>query len=234
MANRDEIAGVVLAGGGSRRMGRPKAALPFGGGTLLDWSIALVVAAATDVWISVADADALSAIGRLEAGALGGERSVGDAGAAASVPRVAGVVRDASPGRGPLAALHTVLTRLARPVLFVACDLPFLAPDDLRALARARGAAPAVLLADERGAQPLAALYRPEIVPVIEARLAAGQFAMRDLLAHAPHETRRARGVAPGCAPLANVNSPDEYARALRAAVAAGLISLARVVPGAR
>lgn len=218
---RNDVAGVVLAGGSSRRMGRPKAALPFGRGTLLEWSVALVREAVDDVWISIADAGSFAAIGGM----------VADDRASASAPRFAGVIHDAAPGRGPLAALHTALARLERPVLFVACDLPFLAPEDLRALARSRAAAPAVLLADERGAQPLAALYRPEVMPLIDARLRAGEFAMRDLLAHAPHATLRARRVASGCAPLANINSPDDYARALRAAVAAGLVSLAGVVP---
>ncbi|MFN0152096.1 MAG: molybdenum cofactor guanylyltransferase [bacterium] len=211
------VAGVVLAGGASRRMGRPKAGLPFGRGTLLDRCIALVRGAADEVWISTADADSAGALEAVSAGA--------------SVRGVTGFIHDAAPGRGPLAALHTVLRQLARPVLFVACDLPFLAPDDLLALTRMRTAAPAVVLADDDGPQPLAAFYRPEIVRLIEARLAAGEFAMRDLLAHARFDTLRARDVAPGCAPLANINTEDDYARAVRAAVGAGLISFASVVP---
>ena len=87
------------------------------------------------------------------------------------------------------------------------------------------------MLADDRGPQPLAGLYHPELRPHIDARLAAGERAMHELLAGIRYETVSARARIPGCPPLANINAPRDYESAVRMAVAAGLISLARVVP---
>jgi len=185
-------------------MGRQKASLPFGDGSLLEWMIALVRDAAPDVWVSVSR-DANSPLPR----------------------GAAGFLVDREPGAGPLAALRGALARFDRPVLFVACDLPFLAPSDLRALAGAarvaRNTAPMFLLGDSDGPQPLAALYRPLLLPTIDALLAAGRDAMRDLLAAAPHETILATPRVAGCPPLANLNRPREYDAALAAARAGGL-----------
>lgn len=219
-------------------MGRPKSALPFGPGTLLEWMIALLREALDDVWISVARPE--------------------DAPSASISRSVSGVLVDADPGQGPLAALGSALAALEQPILFVACDLPFLSPDDLRLLAgsadrmgaadraasRVRGAIrssnpsrtavgrpQAILLANDRGPQPLAGLYHPELRPQIDARLSAGERAMHELLGGIRYETAFARARAIGCPPLANVNAPRDYEAAVRMAVAAGLISLARVLP---
>ena len=200
-------------------MGRPKSALPFGPGTLLDWMIVLLHEAVDEVWISVARPE--------------------DAPSASISRSVSGVLIDADPGQGPLAALGNALAALERPILFVACDLPFLSPDDLRLLAGSvdrmgaadRAAPQAILLADDRGPQPLAGLYHPELRLQIDARLAAGDRAMHELLAGIRYETASARARIPGCPPLANVNAPGDYESAVRMAVAAGLISLARILP---
>ena len=54
---------------------------------------------------------------------------------------------------------------------------------------------------------------------------------MHELLAGIRYETASARARIPGCPPLANINAPRDYESAVRMAVAAGLISLARVLP---
>ncbi len=208
MTGRDASpVGVVLAGGGSRRMGRSKANLPFGNGTLLDWMVRLVGGALDQVWISVPPAGA----------AVCGDAVRVPAAARGSIPD------DAALG-GPLAALRVALARLDRPVLLVACDLPFLAVEDFRALARAPREAEAVVLADADGPQPLAALYRPALLATIETLLARGRFAMRDLLAEVGYRSLSATTAHPGCPPLANINTPEEYAVAIERAAAARLI----------
>jgi molybdopterin-guanine dinucleotide biosynthesis protein A len=199
-----QAVGVVLAGGASRRMGRSKASLPFGDGTLLDWAVGLVRGAAPEVWVSV------------------GSR----ADAAGAPPKgAAGFLIDPVPGAGPLAALRVALAQIGRPVLLVACDLPFLDPADLAALAAEPPGADAVVLADADGPQPLAALYGPALLPAVEACLARGEAAMRDLLAATAFRARAASPRRTGCAPLANLNTPEEYAAALAAARASGLIA---------
>src|SRR5215510_3887733 len=149
------VVAVVLAGGASRRMGRAKAGLPFGGGTLLDWMVGLVGRAVSEVWVSVRPAGSASSEERIQ------------------VPESAvGVILDATSFAGPLAALGAALERFGRPVLLVGCDFPFLGEDDLRALAAAPTDVEALLLADDQGPQPLAAFYRPALVAGIGRLLA--------------------------------------------------------------
>lgn len=215
------VAGVILAGGESRRMGRAKAALSFGSGTLLDWMIELVGSATPEVWISVAAGAGAQDARASRAGEETSTMSVGGV----ALPRGArGVIPDDGESRGPLPALRTVLARLQQPILFVACDLPFLAPADLLALVQADDGPDAILLRDASGAQPLAARYDPRILPLVERQIAHGRLAMHELIAASRHETRRASERCPGIAPLANINALDDYYEACRLASAAGLL----------
>jgi molybdopterin-guanine dinucleotide biosynthesis protein A len=188
-------------------MGQPKATLLFGGGTLLDWMVGLVGRAVGEVWVSVPPRGS-------------GSREEGF-----PVPeRASGVIHDATSFPGPLAALGAALRRFGRPVLLVGCDFPFIGEEDLRALASAPPDVEALLLADDRGPQPLAALYRPALLVRIERLLAEERRAMRDLLGEIPLRTMTARAVHPGCPPLANLNTPEDLAEALARARACGLI----------
>lgn len=113
-----EFAGIVLAGGRSSRMGRDKAMLPWGEGTLLDRMVALLRAAgASTVHVS------------------------GDRPAHGGLP-------DASSGGGPLVGLATVLARCADgAAVVVPVDLPCLQAADLHCLLRALARAPAAAYA---------------------------------------------------------------------------------------
>jgi molybdenum cofactor cytidylyltransferase len=51
------VAGLVLAAGSSRRLGRPKQTLPFADGTLLDWAVAQAEGASLDPLVVVLPAD---------------------------------------------------------------------------------------------------------------------------------------------------------------------------------
>ena len=206
-AHDESPVGVMLAGGGSRRMGRSKANLPFGNGTLLEWMVRLAREALDEVWVSLPPPGAPVASEAVRV-----------------PPAASGTLPDEVALAGPLAALRVALARLDRPVLLVACDLPFLAAEDLRGLARAPRDAEAVLLADAEGPQPLAALYRPSLHPTIETILAGGRRAMRDLLGTIAYRSLPATTAVAGCPPLANLNTPEEHAAAVARARAAGLI----------
>jgi molybdopterin-guanine dinucleotide biosynthesis protein A len=112
-----EFTGIVLAGGRSRRMGRDKALLPWGQGTLLDRMIAvLATAGATRVLVS-GDRPAYGGIG------------------------------DVVPDRGPVGGLHAVLRHVEGPVLVVPVDLPRLRPERVEALLAGMGTAGAAMFA---------------------------------------------------------------------------------------
>ncbi len=102
-------AAIILCGGGSLRMGRDKAALPFGPDTLLARVVDVAQVVASEIVV------------------------VGDT--SQSMPAGIRVVRDPVPGLGPLAALATGLTSVgAERALLLACDMPLLVPALLRRL----------------------------------------------------------------------------------------------------
>ena len=167
-------AGVVLAGGASARMGAPKAAVPWGGGTLLSRAV-----------------DALGpAVGRVVVVRAPGQ-------ALPPLPLGVVVTQDARPGRGPLEGIAAGLAAL-RPgedAFVLAVDMPFAGAEFAAAVLAALGpgADAAVPRADGR-AHPLAAAYRAGVAATARDLLDAGD-RMTDLL-----DAIRVRGsTRPGC-----------------------------------
>lgn len=142
------VAGAVLIGGASRRMGRPKALIEVGGSPM-----ALRVAAA------------------LRAGGCDPVRLIGSSG-----PFAADIgyplVEDRWPGEGPLGGVITALIDAAGDVVVAACDLPDLDAGTVRAIRDARGAGeadavvartdriePALVRWNHRALEPLTAIF---------------------------------------------------------------------------
>lgn len=125
---------IVLAGGGSRRMGRDKAFLTVGGRTMLDR--ALAAAAVCRETLVVVPARERERYGRaLKAGRRSsGRRSAGSfpARRASTGGRLGGPVRviaDFPRGRGPMAGIVAGLRTARTPLAWVlACDLPLVPP----------------------------------------------------------------------------------------------------------
>jgi molybdenum cofactor guanylyltransferase len=151
--DRDErIAGFILAGGRSSRMGRDKAALEINGVTMIDRAIELI--RRVDV----------------EPAVVG---SFGDS------PRELGVrvISDEWPAAGPLGGILTALRdSRARWNLVLACDMPYLTVAWLEfLLTRARASpADAVVPMNERGAEPMCAMYNKSGEGAIRAALEGG------------------------------------------------------------
>jgi molybdopterin-guanine dinucleotide biosynthesis protein A len=183
------VAGALLLGGASSRMGRDKARLEVGG-----------VAAATRLARILDDLFE-------EVLLVGGEP-----------PLEAPGRRVADPG-GPRCALRGVVGALsaarAERVLVVATDLLELTPEVLLALL-AFPEADAVVPRSAGGAQPLCALYRRRAaLTVATRRLAAGQLAVQGLfdeLDVAFLEGPDLAAVDPTGRALANVNAPEDLA----------------------
>jgi molybdenum cofactor guanylyltransferase len=184
---------IVLAGGASRRMGRPKQDLPLGGRSLLESVVAAARAAAAEV-VLVGDRDAAARLG------VRGEDD-----------RIAGA--------GPLSGLAGGLAACPPGVhALLACDLPFVDAAVLRALRDLAAGAQAVVPLIDGRRHPLCALYDRSCLAAARDCLDAGLRRMDDLLARV-----RVRAVGPEELPGAdlgravlNVNTPEDYARALR------------------
>jgi molybdopterin-guanine dinucleotide biosynthesis protein A len=154
------VAGFVLAGGESSRMGRDKGLLRLDG-------VQLVVRAA-----------------KLAESVTGAPATI--IGGAAYTSLGLRLVTDDLPGSGPLGGIATVLHASVAPWnLIVACDLPYLTREWLAFLvARALASeADAVLPMNERGAEPLCAMYNKRGEQAIRDALDRGTRKVTDGLA---------------------------------------------------
>jgi molybdenum cofactor guanylyltransferase len=200
------VAGVVLAGGRSSRMGRPKAELEWHGATLL-FRTAAIVARAVGGPVVVVRAP--------------GQRLP-------DLPDAVGTTEDPVEGLGPMqgvAAGLGAVRDLADAAFVCSTDLPFLHPAYVRAVLRGLDD-PAVdlVLPTVRGyRQPLAAGYRTGLAGLIEAQLAAGNRRPAMLLEHCtaarPDDAalladRTLAAADPALDSVQNVNTPEEYDRA--------------------
>lgn len=193
-----ELTGFVLAGGQSRRMGRPKHELRIGEETLLSRQIRLLS--------QVAGRVAILAAPELVSGS--------------EIPAYA----DELPGHGPLGGIYTGLLRTrTENNIFLACDLPFIGLHFIRyLLRRARCGHADVLIPESRDGrlQPLCAVYRRRVRGAIRASLLLGQNHVTGFLPRVRWEALPFREIASAGFPAAmlfdNVNTPEDYDTARR------------------
>ncbi|MBX3462240.1 MAG: molybdenum cofactor guanylyltransferase [Planctomycetes bacterium] len=198
------IGAILLAGGRSERMGRPKESLPLHGETMLGRTLACLTGVAAPILVVARDAQQ----------------------ALPPLPPEATRIHDEQPGSGPLGALVTALRWLgdragfaAADAAFVtACDQPFLTADAVRWLAARLGEHELVMPRVGGLLQPLCAVYRLAVLPFAERLLATGTVTPRSLAAGASArvlEESEVRAFDPSLRFLQNVNTPEDYRRAL-------------------
>jgi molybdopterin-guanine dinucleotide biosynthesis protein A len=182
----------VLAGGASRRMGRPKAALPYGAGTLLEFQAARLGELFEEVFVVVKDVP---------------DFPVGPA----------NVILDGRPDHAAIHGLVRVLEETADRVFVLGVDMPAIRPELLRAIARrslATEAAAVVPRADGR-LQPLAAVWRRSVLAAARRRIAAGELSLHGLAEEVGAEIfdeNAWRPFDPSGLAFANLNTLEEYA----------------------
>lgn len=198
---RDRAAGIVLCGGRSTRMGRPKAWLPFGDEVLLQRTVRRLGPVVDPIVVVAAPGQDLP-----------------------SLPGPVLAVRDDQEYLGPLNGLAAGLVAVQGRVDVVylsSCDVPFLLPAFVRRVIDRLGPA-SICLPDVGGyMHPLAAAYRVDILPVVREVLAAGRRRLVSLTELLPTRVLRPEDlldVDPALQSLRNVNTPAEYTSALREA----------------
>jgi molybdopterin-guanine dinucleotide biosynthesis protein A len=197
------VGGVVLCGGRSSRMGRPKAWLPFGGEALLTRVVRRLGEAVAPVVVVAAPGQELP-----------------------SLPSEVAVIRDPEGGRGPLQGLAAGLAALhgrADAAYATSCDAPFLRPAFVRRLIDLLG--DRVICVPRVGDyhHPLAAVYRVEAAEAAARLLAEGRARPLFLFDTVPTRVVEAAELAdvdPNFRTLRNLNTPEDYAAALREAAA--------------
>ena len=180
---------VILAGGLSRRMGRDKAALPAGDGTLIEHIARRLAPVVAETIV---------------AGASGRHHLPGTT-----------MVDDRYPGLGPLAGIHAGLLVARSPLVWVVgCDLPDVDPGLAALLCGLAGEVDAVVPRLGSEPQGVCAVYDRGLAPRIERLLAAGERRLKMLLAASkvryvtPDELRP---VDPELRSFRNINTPAEY-----------------------
>ena len=148
----------LLAGGASRRMGRPKALLRFGSGTLLHHQLTKLAPLFEEIFLVVKDPpDAATGKARL--------------------------LLDATPRQGPIYGLIRTLEEVADRVFVIAIDLPLMASDVIRGIAErgAGTAAPALIPQAGGRLQPLAAVWRRSALAAARQQVRSGNLALHVL-----------------------------------------------------
>ena len=151
---------VILAGGKSRRMGRNKALLDFGGETLIERLYGILKSAFEEVLISANDPETYEFLG-------------------------AQVVQDVFGAGGSLAGIHAALLHSGgESCFFVACDMPFVNLDLVRYLSQFADDYEVVIPMSRNGLEPLHSFYSRRCVPHIEQQLGRGNLKIIDFFPH--------------------------------------------------
>ena len=194
---------IILTGGRSKRMGRPKESLSFLGETLLGRTVETLLGCTSPVVVVARAGQELPAL-----------------------PARARIIRDEVPDAGPLAALVAGMRFVRREdllgeqeaVFATGCDAPFLRAAVVAWLVDRLGDAPLVMPQALGHLQPLCAVYRLAVLPAAEAMLEKGIRTPRALAAAVPGRVVGETEVAqfdPTFRFLHNVNTPEDYQRAL-------------------
>jgi molybdopterin-guanine dinucleotide biosynthesis protein A len=194
----NEAGAIVLVGGQSSRMGRPKASLDFGGVPLVTRIISELKKRFAEIVIVAAPESNAS----LQINFSGIK-----------------VIRDEIAFAGPLDGLRHGLDALDHEVAFASsCDLPLLNSDVAADLLTMLDDFDAVIPEVGGKLQPLHAVYRKSCASAFKALAAAGEkrltFAVRSINARIVDEAS-VRNLDPQLNSFFNVNTPEDYHRAL-------------------
>jgi molybdenum cofactor guanylyltransferase len=188
----DPIYGLILAGGASKRMQRDKAALKIGGTTQLQRAFQLASRHVGKVFVSLRADQTLDPT-------------------RAQLPMIV----DSVAGEGPMVGIRSAFAAHPRVSwLVLACDLPFLSDAAIEGLLHNRDAsalATAYKSAHDTLPEPLCAIWEPAAARLLADSQAGGTGCPRKFLIR--HGARLLD--LPDPRALDNVNTPEEYSRAL-------------------
>ena len=191
------VAGIVLAGGKSTRMGTSKALLLFGPETMLQRVVRLLGGVVSPIVVVAATGQELPPL-----------------------PENVIVTRDEREARGPLEGLRAGLKALPEPAsaaYVTSCDVPLLVPGFVSEMVElSRGYDVAVMEIDGFP-HPLSAIYSRSVLPHIEDLLAHDR--LRPVFLYERVRTRRVDPsditADPDLRTLRNLNTRDDYEQAL-------------------
>jgi len=186
---------IILAGGFGRRLGRDKATATAGGRPLLHWSAIAASQVTDDIVVARRPDQQLPPLDEVD-----WREAV-----------------DHRHDRGPLAGLEASLALIRHDLaVAVACDMPLLQPELLRAVADACSGVEIAMPYLDGVAQPLLAAYRPSVVAHARRLLDGGDGRLRALLPLVKHRLlgeADLRRIDPELESFTNVNRPEDLDR---------------------
>ncbi len=190
--------GIVLAGGKSTRMGSSKALLPFGPETMLQRVVRVLGEVVSPIVVVAAAGQDLP-----------------------TLPPDVLVTNDENEGRGPLEGLRAGLKALPPDVdaaYVTSCDVPLLVPGFVRQMIDLVNGFDITVMEIDGFTHPLSAVYRRSTLAFVEDLLAKDR--LRPAFLFDAVRTRRVppeqMTADPDLRTLRNLNTPEDYQRALR------------------
>jgi molybdopterin-guanine dinucleotide biosynthesis protein A len=194
-----KVGGIVLCGGRSMRMGRPKLSLPFGTETMLARVVRILSEVVEPIVVVAAPEQELPPL-----------------------PAGVRIARDEQEGLGPLSGLAAGLSALSGVVdaaYVSSCDVPLLAPEFVQRMIELLAEYEMVIPRDGNYHHPLAAVYRCSLEGRVRSLLSEGRFRpfflMEDSDARVV-DVSDLRDADPNLDSLRNLNTEEEYQHALR------------------
>ena len=190
---RQQTAAAILAGGrASRFSGRDKSRLIVEGQSIIVRQVEILQQVAGEIFIVANDAERFADL-------------------------ELAVYPDLVAGLGAIGGLQTALERArADTVIVVACDLPFLHAGLMERLVERSAGCDGAWVRSSRGVEPLLACYRRQARDLVRRQIAAGRLKAGDLgsvLRMAEIGGEELAGFGTEERLLANLNTPDDYAR---------------------
>jgi molybdopterin-guanine dinucleotide biosynthesis protein A len=197
VSDKPQYSAIILAGGLSSRMGRPKAELPFGVGTMLDYVVGEMMGAFDEIVVALANP-----------------------GSYAWETFLSRSIVDEKPHRGPLSALEHALREIRFDrALVCSCDVPFINGELARELCEMLGADDVLVPHVDGKLQMLHAVYRKKCANVLATMRTRGEHRLHEIVKFAKVrivQEEEIRRLDPGLLSFFNVNTPADYQRALK------------------
>jgi molybdopterin-guanine dinucleotide biosynthesis protein A len=192
------FASIILCGGRSSRMGRPKAWLPLGEEVFLQRVVRIIGEVTPEIVVVAAPEQELPPL-----------------------PASVTITRDPQEGLGPLAGLAAGLALLSAPIeaaYLSSCDVPFLKPAFVRRMFELLGESSICVPEVDGYKHQLAAVYRPAVLPEVQQLLAQDRRRPVFLFENVPTRlvtAQELRDVDENWESLRNCNSPEDYEQVL-------------------
>ncbi len=163
------LTALILCGGKSKRMGRPKAFLPYQGSVMIAHAIGLVRQLFAEVFLVTNEPELFDGLD-------------------------IDIIKDILPHRGPLGGILSGLLIAGHHHSFViACDMPFINSELIEEMVGQRKESDILVLAHESGIEPLIGIYSKNCIKPLEESLFVGDTSLHDFVSGLSAETFSAR-----------------------------------------